>query len=65
MLITLGKDLDLGGSEIHGTGGESGRALATSASQEVKPDKSPVVSPTTGAASILPHCAHLKSDFSN
>jgi len=63
MLIFLWKDLDLGGREIHETEGESGWALATSASQGVKPGGSPVVSPITSAASILPHRAHLKSDF--
>ena len=63
MLIVLGKGLDLGGSEKRETGGESSRALTTSASQEVKPHGSPVVAPTTGAASILPHRAHLKIDF--
>ena len=63
MLIVLGKGLDLGGSEKRETGGESSRALTTSASQEVKPHGSPVVAPTTGAASILPRRAHLKIDF--
>src|SRR5712691_6284795 len=54
------KDLDLVGSEIHEKENES-----TPASQEVKSNWCPVVSPTptTGAASILPHRAHLKSDF--
>ena len=62
MLISP-KRFRLGGRNIHETEGESGRALTTSTSQEVKPNGSPVVSPTTGAASILLHRAHLKSDF--
>jgi hypothetical protein len=63
MLSVFGKDLDLVGSEIHETEGESGRTLTTSASQEVEPNRSPVILPTTGAASILLHRAHLKSAF--
>jgi len=62
-VVFLRKDLGRGGSEIHETKGESGWALTTSASQGVKPSGSPVVTPTAGAASILPHRAHLKSDF--